>query len=116
MLIFIVISALIVVGIVDLKLRKKFNIEKNEKFMDQYVGVWHLILEIFLCFSFLAFTTMYRFDQATLYALLLAFIMIIFMFRGFFEFLFKREMRRHYLSFTYVGFCALCSVAIALFM
>ena len=116
MLIVIVIVAFIGAGMLDLKLRKKFNIEKNEKFMDQYVGIWHLFLEVFLCFSFLSFVTVNLFDQTTIYALLFAFIMLLFMIRGLFEFLFRREKRRHILSFTYVALCAVCSVAIALFM
>jgi len=115
-LIFIVIVALFAAGMLDLKLRKKFNIEKNQKFMDQYVGIWHLFLEVFLCFMFLSFVTVNVFDQKTVYALLMAFIMVLFMIRGFLEFLFRREMRRHIISFTYVTLCAVCSVAIALFM
>lgn len=116
MLIFIVIVALFAAGMLDLKLRKKFNIEKNQKFMDQYVGIWHLFLEVFLCFMFLSFVTVNVFDQKTIYALLMAFIMVLFMIRGFLEFLFRRELRRHIISFTYVALCAVCSVAIALFM
>lgn len=84
--------------------------------MDQYVGIWHLFLEVFLCFMFLSFVTVNVFDQKTVYALLMAFIMVLFMIRGFLEFLFRREMRRHIISFTYVTLCAVCSVAIALFM
>ena len=53
MLIAIIIVGFIAVGMIDLQLRKKYNIEKNMKFMDQYVGVWHLILEVFLCLLFL---------------------------------------------------------------
>lgn len=73
MLIFIVIVALFAAGMLDLKLRKKFNIEKNQKFMDQYVGIWHLFLEVFLCFMFLSFVTVNVFDQKTVYALLMVF-------------------------------------------
>ena len=116
MLIIIVIVAFLGAGMLDLKLRKKYDIEKNQKFMDQYVGIWHLFLEVFLCFSFLSFVTVNLFDQTTIYALLLEFIMLLFMIRGLFEFLFRREKRRHIISFTYVALCAVCSVAIALFM
>ena len=116
MLIVIVIAAFIGAGMLDLKLRKKFNIEKNEKFMDQYVGIWHLFLEVFLCFAFISFMTVNVFDQTTIYALLFVFIMLLFMIRGFFEFLLRRDKRRHILSFTYVGLCAVCSVAISVLM
>ncbi|MGN7476434.1 DUF4181 domain-containing protein [Solibacillus silvestris] len=116
MVIFIVIIAFFAAGMLDLKLRKKFNIEKNEKFMDQYVGIWHFASELILCFLFLSFITVNLFDQTTIYALLFAFIMILFMLRGLFEFWFRREKRKHILSFTYVTLCAICSVGIALFM
>lgn len=116
MLIVVIIAAFIAAGMLDLTLRKKFKIEKNEKFMDQYVGIGHIFLEILLCIAFLAFITVSLFDQKTIYALLLAFIMFLFMVRGLLEFWFRREKGRHIISFTYVGLCAVCSLAIALFM
>ena len=112
MLIAIVIIGFIAVGMIDLNLRKKFNIEKNIKFMDQYVGVWHLVLEIFLCLLFLWYMTGNAFNEGTIYSLLIAFIMVLFALRGLFEFLLKREKRRHIISFTYVGLCAFFTVAI----
>ena len=116
MLIVVVIAAFIGAGLLDLNLRKKFNIEKNEKFMDQYVGIWHFLLEIVLCFLFLSFVTVNLFDQVTLYALLFAFIMVLFIVRGLLEFWFRREKGRHIISFTYVGLCAIISVAISLIL
>lgn len=116
MLIVVVIIAFFGAGLLDLNLRKKYNIAKNEKFMDQYVGVWHFVLEIILCFMFLSFVTINLFDQKTLYSLLFAFIMILFMVRGLLEFWFRREKRRHIISFTYVGLSAICSMAIAIIM
>lgn len=114
MLIVVIIAAFIGAGLLDLNLRKKFNIEKNEKFMDQYVGRWHFLLEIVLCFLFLSFVTVNLFDQITLYSLLFAFIMVLFMVRGLLEFWFRREKRRHIISFSYVGLCAIISIAISL--
>lgn len=116
MLIVIVLIAFFGAGILDMQLRKKYNIEKNQKFMDQYVGIWHFFLEILLCFFFLSYVTVNLFDQKTLYAILFAFIMLLFCVRGLLEFLFRREKRRHIISFTYVGLCALCSIAITIFM
>lgn len=115
MLIAIIIVGFLVVGIIDLQLRKKYNIEKNVKFMDQYVGIWHLILEVFLCLSFLWFVSGNQFDQTTISFLLFAFIMILFALRGLLEILFRREKRRHIISFTYVGLCALFTVGILFF-
>ena len=90
----------------DLKLRKKYNIEKNVKFMDQYIGFWHLILEVLLCVVFLWYVTVNLFDKETTMALLFAFIALLFTLRGLFEFILKREKRRHIISFMYVGLCA----------
>lgn len=116
MLIVVVIIAFFGAGLLDLNLRKKYNIPKNEKFMDQYVGIWHLVLEVILCFMFLSYVTMNLFDQKTLYSVLFGFIMILFIVRGLLEFWFRREKRRHIISFTYVVLCAICSIAIASIM
>lgn len=116
MLIAIVIVSFIAAGIVDLKLRKKFSIEKNEKFMDQYVGKWHFLLEVVLIIMFLSYMSVDYFDQTTIYSLLFAFLMLLFALRGFFEYLFRKDKRRHILSFTYTGLCAIVTLAILLFM
>lgn len=116
MLIVIIIIAFFGAGMLDLQLRKKFTIEKNQKFMDQYVGIGHFFVELLLCFFFLSYVTVNLYDQKTLYALLFAFIMLLFIVRGLLEFLFRREKRRHIISFTYVGLCALCSIAILIIM
>jgi len=115
-LIVVVIIAIFGAGLLDLNLRKKYNIPKNEKFMDQYVGIWHFALEIFLCFMFLSFVTINVFEQKTLYSVLFAFIMVLFLVRGLLEFWFRKEKRRHIISFTYVVLCAICSLAIAVIM
>ena len=100
----------------DLQLRKKFDIEKNQKFRDQYVGIGHFFLELLLCFFFLSYVTVNIFEQKLLYVMLFAFIMLLFCVRGLLEFLFRRKKRRHIISFTYVGLCALCSIAIMIIM
>lgn len=106
MLITIVLVGFLIVGVADLKLRKKYNIEKNVKFMDQYIGFWHLILEVFLCLLFLWYMTGHLFDRGTTMVVLFAFIALLFTLRGLFEFILKREKRRHLISFMYVGLCA----------
>ena len=106
MLIIIVIIGLVIVGMFDLKLREKYNIEKNVKFMDQYIGFRHLLLEVFLCLLFLWYVTGNAFDKGTTIALLFGFIALLFTIRGLFEFSLKREKRRHMISFMYVGVCA----------
>ncbi|MFS0874926.1 DUF4181 domain-containing protein [Solibacillus isronensis] len=116
MLIVVVIIAFFGAGLLDLNLRKKYNIPKNEKFMDQYVGIWHFVLEVLLCLMFLSYVTINQFDEKTLYSVLFAFIMILFIIRGLLEFLFRKEKRRHIISFTYVVLCAICSIAIAIIM
>ncbi|MER2116137.1 MAG: DUF4181 domain-containing protein, partial [Solibacillus isronensis] len=57
-----------------------------------------------------------QFDEKTLYSVLFAFIMILFIIRGLLEFWFRKEKRRHIISFTYVVLCAICSIAIAIIM
>lgn len=116
MLIAILVIGFIAAGLIDLKLRKKFNITKNEKFLDQYVGVWHFVLEAFLCVLFMTFMTVNLFEQKAVYALLFAFIMLLFTIRGLLEFLVKRNNRRHILSFTYALLCGVFSGAVALFL
>ena len=116
MLITIVLVGFLIVGVVDLKLRKKYNIEKNVKFMDQYIGLWHLLLEVFLCLLFLWYMTVHLFDRGTTMSLLFAFIALLFSLRGLFEYILKREKRRHLISFMYVGLCAtLFIVSIAVY-
>ena len=111
MLLAIVILGFLIVGMFDLKLRKKYNIEKNVKFMDQYIGIWHLILEVLLCVVFLWYVTVNLFAKETTMALLFAFIALLFTLRGLFEFILKREKRRHIISFMYVGLCAALFIA-----
>ncbi|MEG0385925.1 DUF4181 domain-containing protein [Solibacillus cecembensis] len=116
MLIAILVIGFIAAGLIDLKLRKKFNITKNEKFLDQYVGTWHFVLEAFLCVLFMTFITANLFEQKVIYVLLFAFIMLLFSIRGLLEFLVKRTNRRHILSFTYAVLCGVFSGAVALFL
>ena len=53
MLVSVLIGAFVAAAILDLYLRKKFNIEKNEKFSDQFLSKGHMMFEILLCIVFL---------------------------------------------------------------
>ena len=52
MLVSVLVGAFAAAAILDLYLRKKFNIEKNEKFSDQFFSKGHMIFEILLCIVF----------------------------------------------------------------
>lgn len=116
MSIVIIIIGIIAVGLIDLKLRKKFSIAKNEKFLDQYAGIWHFVIEAILCVLFLMFITANIFEQQVIFVLLFSFIMILFALRGLLEFLTNRNKRRHILSFTYALLCGVFSGVVALFL
>ena len=45
MLVSVSVGAFATAAILDLYLRKKFNIEKNEKFLDQFLSNGHMIIE-----------------------------------------------------------------------
>ena len=45
MLVSVLVGAFATAAILDLYLRKKFNIEKNEKFLDQFLSKGHMIFE-----------------------------------------------------------------------
>ncbi|MEG0471713.1 MAG: DUF4181 domain-containing protein [Solibacillus sp.] len=116
MLIVMIIFGLISVGVIDLKLRTKFNVPKNEKFLDQYVTIWHFFLEAFMCVLFMMYVTANIVEQKAIYTLLLAFIMFLFIVRGSLEYLFRKNYRRHIISFTYAVLCGVFSGAIALLL
>ena len=54
-------------------LRKKFNIEKNEKFSDQFLSKGHMIFEILLCIVFLTTISANAIIGKQLYILLFLF-------------------------------------------
>ena len=116
MLLPIIIGGFIAAGVFDMMLRKKFTIEKNEKFMDQYLNKGHLVLEVLACAVFMSAISINGYSGVTLYVLLFLFFAVIFVFRGAVEFIFMRPKRKHLISFTYMIICLLCSVCIFLFM
>ena len=116
MVIPILIGGFIAAGVLDMMLRKKYTIEKNEKFMDQYLNKAHLVLEVLACAVFMSAISINGYTGVTLYVLLFLFCAVIFVFRGAAEFIFMRPKRKHLISFTYTTICLLCSACIFLFM
>lgn len=103
---FIILVGFIVLGIADLKIRKKYNIQKNEKFIDQYVSRTHFIVEIWLYGMFLFLITLKDIVGIQLYFLLFIFFALIFSIRAMLDYVFRRETKRHIIALVYtaVGF------------
>ena len=103
---FIVLVGFIILGIADLKLRKKYNIQKNERFMDQYVSRSHFLVEIWLYVMFFFLITLKEIVGIQLYFLLFIFFALIFSIRAMLDYVFRRETKRHIIALVYtaVGF------------
>lgn len=114
MLAFIIIGSFIVAGIFDLTLRKKLNIEKNEKFMDQYLNKKHFFFEVLLGIVLLTIITANGYTGQSLYVLLFLMFSVLFVIRSAIEFVFLREKRKHIISLTYTTICLLCAFIIFL--
>ena len=106
MFLFIILVGFIILGIVDLKIRKKYNIQKNERFMDQYVNRSHLIVEIWLYVMFFFLITLKGIVGIQLYFLLFIFFALVFSIRTLLDYVFRRETKRHIIALVYtaVGF------------
>ena len=116
MLITIIIGAVIAAGVLDLYLRKKFNIEKNERFLDQFINRGHMIFEIVACVVFLVFISVTGVDGKRLYLLLFLFFAMLYAIRTILERLLQREKKKYIISFVYVCICMVCTVGIGLFL
>ncbi len=103
MFIAIILVGFVILGIADLKLRKKYGIEKNERFMDQYINRTHFIVEIWLYGMLLLLVTLKGVVGIPLYFMLLIFFALIYSIRAFLEFVFKRETKRHIVSLMYTA-------------
>ena len=102
--------AFIVVGFIDLKLRKKWGIARNEKFMDQYVNGKHFTIEAFACVLFMTYITGTGLVGAPLYSQLFLFLVAFFASRTVAEYMYFRPKRKHLMSAGYTVVCAICSV------
>ena len=89
----------------DIYLRKKFNIERNVKFMDQYVNKLHFIIEMTLCIFFLFYISGGVFGGMEMYMQLFYFMAVIFALRTILEYVFARAKKRHIISVTYTSIC-----------
>lgn len=112
MIIWIIFIGFIILGIADLTLRKKYSIQKNEKFMDQYISRTHFIVELWLCGMFLLIATLRGLYGIQLYVVLFIFFALVFAIRTFLDYAFRKETKRHYISMTYTFVGLLCAVFI----
>lgn len=105
MLIWIILVGFIALGILDMWLRKKFAIERNDKFMDQYINRTHFIVELWLIVMFLIFATLRGLQGIQLYFVLFIFFALIFSIRAMLEFVLKKASKRYIISllYTFVG-------------
>lgn len=105
----IILVAFISAGLIDLQIRKKFNIARNEKFMDQYVNRTHFFLEALACVIFMTYISGNGVTGTSLYAQLFLFLAFFFASRALAEVIFLREKRKHLMSIGYTAVCLLCS-------
>lgn len=112
----VIIVTFIVAGLLDLKLRKRFNIARNEKFMDQYVNFTHFTIEAFASVLFMAYITGTGMTGAPLYSQLFLFLAFFFASRALAEYVYFRPKRKHLMSAGYTVVCALCSLVFFVFV
>ena len=115
MLLIIIFVGFFLLGIADLTLRKRYNIQKNEKFMDQYISRKHFIFEMFICVLFLFIVSVRGITGVPLYVILFIFIAMVFAIRAFLEYVFKRESKKYIISLTYT-FIGLIGALFILFL
>ena len=115
-LVSIIIGGFIATGVLDLFLRKKFNIQKNERFMDQFVNKKHFLFEIFLYAMFLASVSMRGMEGKYLYIMLFLFFAVVFAIRALLEYMFRKKERKFLIAMAYLAVCFLCALCILLFM
>ena len=115
MFIWIILISFIIIGILDVSLRKRLNIPKNERFMDQYVGRKHFIIELWLCIMFLVLVTVRQLSGIQLYVVLFLFIALVFAIRSLAEYVFRKQEKRHYISLIYTFVSLICSIMILFF-
>lgn len=115
MLLVIILVGFIIIGIADLVLRKKYNIEKNEKFMDQYINRTHFIVEIWLYAMFLFLISLKGTVGIPLYFLLFIFFALVSSIRAMLDFVFRRETKRHIISLVYTAVGVIAAILILFF-
>ena len=116
MLVSVLVGAFAAAAILDLVLRKKFNIEKNEKFSDQFLSKGHMIFEIVLCIVFLTTISANAMTGKQLYILLLLFFAALYVIRALLERLLQREKKKYIISLAYVTICIIAVIGIVIFL
>lgn len=111
----IILVGFIIIGIADLVLRKKFNIEKNDKFMDQYINRTHFIVEIWLYAMFLFLISLKGTVGIQLYFLLFIFFALVNSIRALLDYVFRRKTKRHIISLVYTAVGIIAAILILLF-
>lgn len=115
MFILIILVGFIALGIADMWLRKKYEIERNEKFMDQYINRTHFIVELWLVVMFLVFATLRGLQGIQLYFVLFMFFALIFAIRALLEYVFKKSSKRYIISLMYTFVGLIVAILILLF-
>ena len=116
MLLSVLIGAFAAAAILDLYLRKKFNIEKNEKFLDQFLNKGHMVFEIVLGIVFLLMVSVNAITGKQLYILLFLFFAALYAIRAILERLFQREKKKYIISLMYVMICIIVITGILFFL
>ena len=116
MLVFVLVGAFAVATFLDLFLRKKFNIEKNQKFSDQFLSKGHMIFEILLCVWFLTTISINAVTGKQLYILVFLFFAGLYAIRALFERLLQREKKKYIISLSYVTICIIAVMGIVSFL
>ena len=116
MLVSLLIGAFAAATILDLFLRKKLNIEKNEKFSDQFLSKGHMMFEILLCVVFLTMISVNAITGKQLYILLFLFFATLYAIRALLERLLQREKRKYIISLAYVTICLIVVMGIVIFL
>lgn len=111
----ILIGAFIAAIILEIVIRKRITIAKNETYKDQYINKKHMVFEFFWLILYLMILSNVTFNEKTLYAFLFLFVAIMFLIRAFLDFVFRNDQNRHYLSAMYVVIC-LIGAALALIL
>ena len=115
MYVVIILIGFIGLGIVDMMLRKKYQIERNEKFMDQYISKKHFIVELWLVVMFLVFATLKGLAGIPLYVVLFLFFSVVFSIRTLLDYMYRKQSKRHITSFMYTCVGLIVAVLILLF-
>ena len=110
------VGAFVAATILDLVLCKKFNIEENEKFSDQFLSKGHMLFEILLCIVFLTTISANAIIGKQLYILLFLFFAILYAIRALFERLLQREKKKYIISLAYVTICIIVVIGIVVFL